>query len=56
MGWKQFTTLDLVATTGSVEGERLYCLNGPYDRLSEDFRVSYLKHESNAKILESGEY
>ena len=46
MGWKQFATLGLVATTGWVNGERLYCVNGAYDRLSENFRVSYLKHES----------
>ena len=46
MGWKQFATLGLVATTGWVKGERLYCVSGAYDRLSEDFRVSYLKHES----------
>lgn len=45
MGWKQFATLGLVATTGWVEGDRLYCVNGAYDRLSEEFRVSYLKHE-----------
>ena len=45
-GWKQFATLGLVATTGWVEGGRLYCVEGAYDRSSENFRVSYLKHES----------
>jgi hypothetical protein len=45
-GWKAFATLGLVATTGWVEGERLYCIGDSYDRNSEDFRVSYLKHEA----------
>ena len=45
-GWKQFATLDLVATTGWVEGDQLYCVDGAYDRSSENFEVSYLKHES----------
>jgi hypothetical protein len=46
VGWKQFATLGLVSTTGWVEGERLYCVEGAYDRESENFEVSYLKHES----------
>ncbi len=46
MGWKQYATLGLVATTGWVEGGRLYCLSWAYDRSSENFEVSYLKHES----------
>jgi len=46
MGWKEFATLGLVATTGWVEGTRLYCVGKSYDRSSENFRVSYLKHES----------
>lgn len=46
MGWKEFATLGLVATTGWVEGKRLYCVGRSYDRSSENFRVSYLKHES----------
>ena len=45
-GWKLFATLDLVATTGWVEGDHLYCVDGAYDRSSENFEVSYLKHES----------
>ena len=44
LGWKQFATLDLVATTGWVENNRLYCVEGAYDRSSENFEVSYLKH------------
>ena len=46
LGWKQFAALGLVATTGWVEGERLYCVEWAYDRSSENFEVSYLKHES----------
>jgi hypothetical protein len=45
-GWKEFATLGLVSTTGWVEGTRLYCIDGAYDRNTENFRVSYLKHES----------
>ena len=45
-GWKQFATLGLVATTGWVEDGRLYCVDSAYDRISENFEVSYLKHES----------
>lgn len=46
MGWKQFATLGLVATTGWVEGGRLYCVEQAYDRNSENFSISYLKHEA----------
>ena len=46
MGWKQYATLGLVSTTGWVEGGRLYCVAWAYDRNSENFEVSYLKHES----------
>ncbi len=45
MGWKQFASLGLVATTGWVENGRLYCVESAYDRSSERFKVSYLKHE-----------
>lgn len=45
-GWKEFATLGLVSTTGWVEGSRLYCVSWAYDRNSENFEVSYLKHES----------
>jgi hypothetical protein len=46
LGWKQFAALGLVATTGWVEDGRLYCVDSAYDRISENFEVSYLKHES----------
>jgi hypothetical protein len=45
-GWKEFATLGLVSTSGWVEGARLYCVNQTYDRETENFRISYLKHES----------
>lgn len=46
LGWKEFATLGLVSTTGWVEEERLYCVDWAYDRQSENFDVSYLKHET----------
>jgi hypothetical protein len=46
LGWKEFATLGLISTTGWVEGDRLYCISDAYDRNSENFRISYLKHES----------
>jgi len=45
-GWKEFATLGLVSTTGWVEDGRLYCVDWAYDRQTENFRVSYLKHET----------
>ena len=45
LGWKHFATLGLVSTTGWVDGDRLYCIGWAYDRDSENFAVSYLKHE-----------
>jgi hypothetical protein len=46
LGWKEFATLGLVSTTGWVEEGRLYCVDWAYDRQSENFDVSYLKHET----------
>lgn len=45
-GWKDFASLGLATTTGWVEDGVLYCLDWAYDRDSENFRVSYLKHEA----------
>jgi len=45
LGWKHFATLGLVSTTGWVDDDRLYCIGWAYDRESENFEVSYLKHE-----------
>lgn len=46
LGWKHFATLGLVSTTGWVDGDQLYCIGWAYDRESENFEVSYLKHEA----------
>jgi hypothetical protein len=46
MGWKEYATLGLVSTTGWVEEGRLYCVDWAYDRQSENFRISFLKHET----------
>ncbi|MBT8054686.1 MAG: hypothetical protein HKN57_00875 [Xanthomonadales bacterium] len=46
LGWKEFATLGLVSTTGWVEDDRLYCVSWAYDRNSENFEISYLKHEA----------
>ncbi|MBT8057107.1 MAG: hypothetical protein KJO72_09260 [Gammaproteobacteria bacterium] len=45
MGWKHYASLGLASTTGWVEDGKLYCVGWAYDRTSENFRVSYLKHE-----------
>jgi hypothetical protein len=46
MGWKHYASLGLASTTGWVEDGKLYCVGWAYDRTSENFRVSYLKHEA----------
>jgi hypothetical protein len=45
-GWKDFASLGLAATTGWVENDRLYCVTWAYDTASENFTVSFLKHEA----------
>jgi len=45
-GWKDFASLGLASTTGWVENGRLYCVAWAYDTQSENFAVSYLKHEA----------
>lgn len=45
-GWKDFASLGLATTTGWVEDGILYCLAWAYDTESENFEVSYLKHEA----------
>lgn len=45
-GWKDFASLGLAATSGWVENGRLYCVAWAYDLASENFEVSYLKHEA----------
>ena len=45
-GWKDHASLGLATTTGWVEDGVLYCLSWAYDTQSENFEVSYLKHEA----------
>ncbi len=45
-GWKDYATLGLSATSGWIEDSKLYCVEWIYDPLSENFEISYLKHES----------
>ncbi len=45
-GWKDFASLGLTSTTGWVEDGELYCIAWAYDLASENFEVSYLKHEA----------
>jgi len=44
-GWKHYATLGLASTTGWVQNEMLYCIDGTYATGTETFLVSYLKHE-----------
>jgi hypothetical protein len=45
-GWSSFATFGAAATSGWAGEEALYCLSYAYDRESETFKVSFLKHES----------
>jgi hypothetical protein len=45
-GWKDFASLGLASTSGWVENGTLYCVTWAYDTQSENFAVSYLKHEA----------
>ena len=45
-GWKEYASLGLASTTGWVDEGSLYCVEWAYDRASERFTVSFLKHES----------
>lgn len=45
-GWKEYASLGLATTTGWVENAQLYCVAWAYDTGSENFEVSYLKHEA----------
>ena len=44
-GWSHFATLGHASTGGWATKEGLYCLDNEYDRKSETFTISYLKHE-----------
>lgn len=45
-GWTHFASLGRVTTSGWAAADRLYCVDWAYDRDSESFRISYLKHET----------
>lgn len=45
-GWKEFASLGLATTTGWVENGELYCVAWAYDTATENFAISYLKHEA----------
>ena len=44
-GWEGFATLDTYYPGGWATSDALYCAHDSYDLTSEDFRISYLKHE-----------
>lgn len=44
-GWEGFATLDTYYPGGWATNDALYCAHDSYDLTSEDFTVSYLKHE-----------
>lgn len=44
-GWEGFATLDTYYPGGWATNDALYCAHDSYDLASEDFRISYLKHE-----------
>jgi len=46
LGWKHYASLGLATTTGWVEGDTLYCVEWAYAPGTENFDVSYLKHET----------
>jgi len=46
LGWKHYASLGLATTTGWVDGDTLYCVEWAYAPGTENFDVSYLKHET----------
>jgi hypothetical protein len=46
LGWKDYAALGLATTTGWVDGDTLYCVAWAYSPGTEQFEVSYLKHET----------
>lgn len=45
LGWEEYATLGRNYPGGWATNEQLYCVRKAYDTTSEDFKVSYLKHE-----------
>ncbi len=46
LGWSAFATCERSYTGGWAEKDRLYCVADSYDLSSEQFKVSYLTHET----------
>jgi hypothetical protein len=46
MGWSHFASFGAAATSGWAAEDSLYCVAWAYDVQSENFRISYLKHET----------
>ncbi|MGQ0720989.1 MAG: hypothetical protein ACT4PE_05375 [Candidatus Eiseniibacteriota bacterium] len=45
-GWSEFATIGRASNGGWAKSEALFCLVDDYDLESENFRVSYLQHET----------
>jgi hypothetical protein len=45
MGWEEYATFGRNYPGGWATSEELYCVRKAYDTTSENFKVSYLKHE-----------
>jgi hypothetical protein len=46
MGWEEYATFGKYYPGGWATKEMLYCVRKAYDTTSENFKVSYLKHEA----------
>lgn len=44
-GWSHYATFGAAYPGGWATSDALYCMSDDYDRSSEKFRISYLKHE-----------
>lgn len=45
LGWSEFATLGMTSTGGWAKKNLLYCVSWAWDPTSENFQVSFLKHE-----------
>ena len=45
IGWSDFATLGMTSTGGWAAADALYCVSWAWNQDSENFQVSYLKHE-----------
>jgi len=46
LGWEEYATLDRLYPGGWATKKSLYCVRKAYDLNSEEFKISYLAHES----------